>query len=78
MAEAAEARGELTSPFRRELFTASYDPRWVRVDTDTGPVRAVTFVVNLRHPFYAGRLEPETAATTPPKRSPRKDAPNED
>jgi len=25
-----------------------------------------------------GRLEPETAATTPPKRSPRKDAPNED
>jgi cation transport protein ChaC len=59
---ASEARSELISPFRRELFSGSYDARWVRVDTDTGPVRAVTFVVNRRHPFYAGRLDAETIA----------------
>jgi cation transport protein ChaC len=54
---AAEASHELMSPFRRELFTGAYDARWVRVKTDAGPVRAVTFVVNRKHPFYAGRLD---------------------
>jgi cation transport protein ChaC len=59
---AAETRDELMSPFRRELFTGAYDARWVRVDTGSGSVRAITFVVNRRHPFYAGRLDGETIA----------------
>ena len=59
---AAEASHELLSPFRRELFTGAYDARWVRVETDTGPLRAVTFVVNRQHPFYAGRLDEATIA----------------
>jgi cation transport protein ChaC len=59
---AAEADHELMSPFRRELFTGAYDARWVRVESAGGPVRAVTFVVNRQHPFYAGRLDAGTIA----------------
>ena len=53
---AATARAELLLPWRREMFTAAYTARWVRVDTDTGPLRAATFVANRAHKRYAGRL----------------------
>jgi glutathione-specific gamma-glutamylcyclotransferase len=59
---AATARAELLLPWRREMFTGGYLARWVRVDTDTGPVRAATFVVNRAHPRYAGRLDEATIA----------------
>jgi glutathione-specific gamma-glutamylcyclotransferase len=56
------AREELLLPFRRELFTHSYDPRWVSVATPRGVVRAVTFVVNRAGARYVKRLDLERVA----------------
>lgn len=53
---AARAREELLLAWRRELFTDAYKSRWILAETDRGPVRAVTFVVNRNHNRYAGRL----------------------
>ena len=57
-----QARTELLLPFRRELFTHSYEARWVSVLTREGPVRAVTFVVNRNGPRYVRRLDREQVA----------------
>jgi cation transport protein ChaC len=59
---ADEARTELLLPFRRELFTHSYDPRWVSVATEGGVVRAVTFVVNRDGVRYVPHLDLESVA----------------
>jgi glutathione-specific gamma-glutamylcyclotransferase len=59
---ADQARAELLLPFRRELFTYSYEPRWVSVATPDGAVRAVTFVVNREGQSYVRRLELERVA----------------
>jgi cation transport protein ChaC len=59
---AATARAEVLLPWRREMFTGSYAARWVRVDTEAGPVRAVSFVANRAHLRYAGRLDEATIA----------------
>jgi len=59
---AATARAELLLPWRREMFIGAYAARWVRVDTEAGPVRAVSFVANRAHPRYAGRLDEATIA----------------
>ena len=59
---AAQARAELMLPFRRELFTYSYDARWVSAATKEGPVRALTFVANRDGPRYRPGLEPEFIA----------------
>lgn len=53
---AAHARDELLLAWRRELFTGAYQSRWVTAQTEQGPVRAATFVVNRDYPRYAGRL----------------------
>ena len=55
---ADQAREELLLPFRRELFTYSYEARWVTVAADAGSVRALTFVVNRLGPRYVHRLDP--------------------
>jgi cation transport protein ChaC len=59
---AEQARDELLLPFRRELFTHSYDPRWVTVATADGVIRAVTFVVNRAGARYVKRLDLELIA----------------
>lgn len=59
---AATAHAELLLPWQREMFTGAYLARWVRVDTDAGPIRAATFVANPTHPRYAGRLPEATIA----------------
>ena len=59
---ADQARDELLLPFRRELFTHSYEARWVTVATPAGKVRAVTFVVNRAAPRYVRRLDLERVA----------------
>jgi cation transport protein ChaC len=59
---AATARAELLLPWRREMFTGGYLARWVRVDIETGPVRAATFVANRAYKRYAGRLDEATIA----------------
>jgi glutathione-specific gamma-glutamylcyclotransferase len=56
------ARAELLLPFRRELFTYSYEARWVSATTGEGPVRAITFVVNRNGPRYVNRLDPQRIA----------------
>jgi len=47
---------ELSSIFMRELMTGSYNPRWVKLETEQGPARALTFTANRKHMNYAGRL----------------------
>ena len=59
-AEAADT--ELGIVFAREMVSTAYNARWLRVATDGGPVRAIAFVANPRHVFYAGRVAPEEAA----------------
>ena len=56
------AERELQSVFMREMMTTSYRARLVPVHTDRGIVRAITFVANPEHAFYAGRVPSETAA----------------
>lgn len=47
---------ELTLLWRREMLTGTYQPRWTSVETHSGIVRAIAFVVDRRKPGYAGRL----------------------
>jgi cation transport protein ChaC len=59
---AAEAPFELDLLWRREMVSGSYCPRLVRVTTADGPLEAVAFTINRRHPRYAGKLSEEEAA----------------
>lgn len=60
----AEAEHELTLLWRREMVLGSYSPRWVKVRASEEPLRALAFVVNRRHPHYAGKLPAETIVAT--------------
>lgn len=42
--------------WRREMKGKGYEGRWVAVETDEGPVTALTFMVNRRSDRYTGRL----------------------
>jgi glutathione-specific gamma-glutamylcyclotransferase len=55
---AAEATETINYLYDREMVTAVYLPRWVRIATAQGPVRAATFIVDKDHEQYAGRLAP--------------------
>lgn len=59
---AGEVDTELQSVFMREMISTAYNARWVTVRTDDGPVRAITFVADPAHVFYAGRVPLEEAA----------------
>jgi cation transport protein ChaC len=50
---------DLTLLWRREMVAGTYMPRWVRTETGSGAVRAITFVVNRAKPGYTGRLTDE-------------------
>jgi cation transport protein ChaC len=53
------ARAELALLWRREMVVGSYKPRWLQVQQlhPAGhPLTALTFVVDRKHPQYAGRL----------------------
>ena len=62
-ATVAESIGKLV---RRELIfnPPSQLPRWITVETDDGPLRAVAIVSNPEGPIYAGHLPIETVADT--------------
>ncbi len=48
--------------WRREMKGKGYEGRWVTVDTEAGPVTALTFVVNRQSDRYTGRMsDAETA-----------------
>lgn len=52
--------------FRREFTVKPINsmPRWIIVQTDSGPVHALGFVMNRASPYYAGRLPPDEVART--------------
>jgi cation transport protein ChaC len=55
---------QLGKLFRREFTVkpANSMPRWIKVETDEGPVTALAFVMNRQAPAYVGRLAPEEVA----------------
>jgi cation transport protein ChaC len=55
-------RQELQVLWQREMFGGAYNARWVKLSTAAGPVRAVTFVINRRHPRYLPELSLEQTA----------------
>lgn len=57
--DSATLEEDLRLLWRREMVLGAYRPRWFTVGTDLGPIRAVAFVVERRHPAYAGRLADE-------------------
>jgi cation transport protein ChaC len=54
--EADAAPHELSLIWRREMVTGAYRPRWVRAESEKGPVRCLAFVINRRHERYTGPL----------------------
>lgn len=51
------ALDELHLLWRREMVVSSYRPRWINCQTQDGKaLTAITFVVDRRHPQYAGKL----------------------
>src|SRR5215471_4754000 len=57
---AEQVESELRIVWMREMLGGTYQPRWVRVRTEHGETRAITFVANRAHPRYAGNLPEET------------------
>lgn len=55
---------ELDIVWAREMVTAAYEPRWVRLTTVEGPVHAIAFVIDRHHDRYAGDLDEEETART--------------
>jgi cation transport protein ChaC len=57
---AADAiESELEILWRREMVTGAYRPAWVTVQAESGPSRALTFLMNRHYERYAGRLSEE-------------------
>lgn len=51
---------ELTLVWRREMLTGAYRPRWVKLQSDIGPIWSIAFVINPQHDRYIGRQSDET------------------
>ena len=50
------ACAELALLWRREMVVGAYHPRWLRVRAGAHALTALAFVVDRRHPQYAGQL----------------------
>jgi cation transport protein ChaC len=50
------ARAELALLWRREMVVGAYHPRWLRVRAGAHALTALAFVVDRKHPQYAGAL----------------------
>lgn len=57
---------QLERLFRREFTVKPINnvPRWITVQTASGPVQALGFVMNRASRYYSGRLPPEEVART--------------
>src|SRR5215208_4173403 len=55
---------QLDKLVRREITVKPPNnvPRWIAVDAEQGPLRAIAFVMNRQSRFYTGRLSPEAVA----------------
>ena len=62
----ANLEHQLDRLFRREFTVKPINnvPRWLTVQTASGPVKALGFVMNRASPYYAGRLPLEKVART--------------
>ena len=56
------AESELEATWRREMYTAIYQPKWLNVATDAGVVAAIAFAVDPGHPQHAAGLGPQDTA----------------
>jgi cation transport protein ChaC len=52
----AAVEEELDIIWAREMIGGTYRPRWLKVLTADGPIRAIAFTINREHPRYAGKL----------------------
>ena len=61
---ASDIEGQFNRLFRREFTSKPVNsmPRWITVETRSGPLTALTFVMNRASPLYAGRLPLEAVA----------------
>ncbi|QLL63682.1 gamma-glutamylcyclotransferase [Sinorhizobium mexicanum] len=59
-----DLEGQFGKLFRREFTYKPPNsmPRWIKVETASGPVPALAFVMNRASPLYAGRLSLEAVA----------------
>jgi cation transport protein ChaC len=55
---------DLEKVLRREIIMkpAAYLPRWLKLETEQGPLTALGFVINRNSPRYSGRLSEEKTA----------------
>ena len=60
---AHHAAAELRLLWRREMTAGSYCPRWVNVDAGNDTLRALAFIVNRKHPSYAGGCRSKRSST---------------
>lgn len=60
----AEPREQLAKLFRREMTAkpATYNPRWMRLETEEGEITALGFTVSRKGWAYAGQLPDEDVA----------------
>lgn len=56
---AADVPETLPLLWQREMPNPVYDPKWLRAETDQGPVTALSFTLSRRSPSYTGRLSDE-------------------
>jgi cation transport protein ChaC len=57
----AQIADELILVWRREMLSGAYHARWVEAATETGTVRAITFVVNRQSDRFVTLPEPRVA-----------------
>ncbi len=62
LAPAEEAAAVMDYLWEREMVTGVYEPRWLSVRTPEGPVSALGFVVDPRHPQYTGKMPADWVA----------------
>ncbi len=60
---ADHVREGLRLMWRREMLSGAYRPRWVRLRTEAGVLRAIAFVMNCGHDRYAGLIDEATKVT---------------
>ena len=59
---ATKIRQELALIWQREMYGGAYNARWVTLSAGQKRMRAITFVINPRHPRYIKELTTEEAA----------------
>jgi len=60
--DAKDLELETSLIWEREMATRSYTPRWLKIRTETGAVRAIGFVAERAYEHYAGQLSIDETA----------------